>query len=292
MNERKLRWACVMLLALAVGYACTRSTKRVTATAAAVAACNLPNVLIFCDRSSGAIAEAITIQKQIEAESGNWTYATTSAQFTSRLAQDGWSDIFVLAAHSSVEPAYTAALRAYCDDNPTKLVSMLIWKPHGELPPADQAVFATSAIVSWHLGQSTIGYALAKSSPTVATAPGHLFPSFNEVETQPHINMGGFSQSPTEGDEVSSFAFAVGPPCLGPYIERLGKCRADRQEQEAECDDLYGPDEDPDDPGDPEKYQTCMAEAASDFTNCLRNAKNRWENCYAKNCPPPPPQGQ
>jgi len=273
MNGKYGRW--ILSLTLIIGaLGCAQTARGVE-----------PSFLIYCDKSPGAVPHAIALQDRIEGQNGTWTYATGATQFESRLAQGNWTGVYVLAKHSTSEPAYASDLRDYANANSNQPITMFIWKEHTTLPAADLGVLATTSLVVWLNGYTTTNYALRADSPQNPTnsVSGLVFPDFQGVQTRQYTDFGVFSEE-IEGGETQSLFFAPPiPPCLlaciQSYLNRVNICQDDFQTHMDGAQVLYGPSEN--NQGNPAQFTAELKKAATDLVNCQQAALNQWNICIA-----------
>jgi len=247
-----------------------------------------PRALIYCDRSPGTIAHAVMIQGLMENAGGTWVYATDAAQMSARLAEDDWSDVYVLAEYSEAEPAYADALRDYANADPKRVIRHLIWKPHDTPPPIDRAVVASTAIVVWNNSHTATFYAHSTGIGEPETVVGLVFPDFDGVQTLKHSTGRTFTEDAEDGQTV---AFILGQPggiqnlcetCLTDYIGQAQLCNKNHRQVLDLIWDAYGPQSGS--AGDPQKVNELTEFFNGTHTSCIADAVQRFEICQDLNC--------
>lgn len=273
MNGKYGRW--ILSLTLLIGaLGCAQTARGVE-----------PSVLIYCDKSPGAVPHAIALQDRIEVQNGTWTYATDATQFESRLTQGGWSGVYVLAKHSTSEPAYASDLRDYANQNSDQPITMFIWKEHTTLPAANLGVLATTSLVVWLNGYTTTNYALrggGQQDPATSVS-GLSFPDFQGVQTISYTDFAEFSEE-TEGGETQQFIWL--PPltpceiaCYGTYINQTNTCWNNFMTHIEGAQTLYGSTQG--NPGNPAKYTAELKKASTNLVNCQQAALDQFNICIA-----------
>jgi len=253
------------------------------------------NVLVFCDRTPGAFFWADTWQGVADQTGDRLTLTTSVEDLTTQLIAGPWSRVMVLARWAPGEPGYAATIRQYAEAHPKQRIEMFLWHDHGTQPDPNTAVLASTALVTWQFGRSTIGYTcvcLSSDNPKAAnakTVPGLVFPNFQGLRTEPPMVIGPVSEGP-EG-RVIIMAMTADPcadKCKKTYMKALTICNDDLGDDMGACEVLYGPDtENP----DPEKFAACVSDATADHAHCFTAASNRYKRCIelCKTQPAPAP---
>jgi len=239
------------------------------------------NVLVFCDRTPGALFWADTWQGVADQTGDRLTLTTSVEDFTTQLTAGPWSRVMVLARWAPGEPAYGSALRQYAEAHPKQRMEMFLWHDHGTQPDPKTAVLASTALVTWQVRTTVIGYSLVSSDvPKAAETkimPGLVLPDFQNLRTEPPMVVGLVSEGP-EG-RVIIMAMTADPcadRCKKTYMSALTRCTEDNGDDIGTCEVLYGPDaENP----DPEKYNECLTEATKNFSSCRTAAGDRYKRC-------------
>lgn len=237
-------------------------------------------VLIYCDSSPGAAAFAAIWQAALSAESSEWHIALSAESFATQLGGGSWNEVVVLAKHSLDTPAYAGALTAYAQAHPDKIINLWFWHDNGEQYGTDKAVLGTTAMCTWRHGRTTTAYASvghgSGDHASAATTDGFHFPTFQGVQTVALTTWKSFTLSdPSNGSPEFRIVY---DPCtligLTEYILAVQACKNNRNEHEAICDEMYGPNNEG--PGDPSAYLECMQEASRNFSDCIRLAYSQW----------------
>jgi hypothetical protein len=254
-----------------------------------------PAVLIYSDQSPGALPHAYVWQQVVESQSGTVKFVTESSEFVTNLDEGPWSEVIVVARYQDGDPAYGEALRTYAQGDPNIPIRIFWWNDKGTNPTSDTAVEATMSVFLWDHGMTTVCYVNAGPATDLEfrrthCVPGLVFPDFDgiDIETPEVIARAPaelIQRYSTHTGALIAFMFLLGeclPGCANVYNNRLNLCDSDRESQVDDCHELYGPSEG--DPGDPDQLATCIAEANTDHTNCVKAAVHRYNNCV-KLCP-------
>jgi hypothetical protein len=176
-----------VLLLVAGGCAQNRAAAQPTPDRC-VASAPRSSALIYYDGTPGARFWLKT--DEMVAEKEPWragqvrVVVTTSRDFVSRLRERTWDRVMVFAKWTPEEPPYAGALRKYAMAHPDPGIDIRLWHDFGRrLDPQVATVSAPTALVTWHYGRSTIGYALTSGPAAQAqTKDGLVFPDFKGVK--------------------------------------------------------------------------------------------------------------
>jgi hypothetical protein len=216
---------------------------------------------------------------------------TVPSELIAALGRQPWTDVVVAARYRDGHPSYGEALRAYAEANPRSLVHILVWKDKGTEPSPNTVVAATTAVFLWNHGTTTVGYANAGSGTDAGSRrtrclAGFVFPDFDGIEIEsPEVLVRApdelVRQFPTPAQAVTKLLLHGDclPGCTKDYSDRLNSCNGDRDIQTAQCDKLYGAGSA--DSGDADQLAECLEQANADYTNCVKAAIHRSNNCLA-----------
>lgn len=250
-------------------------------------------VLVFCDRTPGSFFWADTWQHVAERSGEQLTMTTTLDEFFAKLNSAQWSSVKILAKWAPGEPAFAARLMTYANANPRQHIMMFLCHDHGEQIDPNVAVLPSTVMVTWQARTTVIGYSGftsddPKNIETKALS-GLALPDLAGIKSKPPTTIGPVTEEP-DGRIVATIITPCESACAQTYWIKVEVCKADNAADAQVCDALYGPPE-PGEPGDPEGYAQCMAEANTRYTNCMNAAKERYQNCKAlcKKLTPAPP---
>ncbi len=284
MPRQTARWSLALFLVLLVVFACMRPAPRAAASAAANQV--PPNVLVYCDGTPGTILEAAAIGNLVQTHNGQCTFASSAQEFAVRLSQPGWTSIHVLLKKPASEPPFAAALRAHAIAHPEIGIELFIWKPHSCAPASNEAVLATSALVTWRGDWTSVTYALARSAPETTMSDGLNFPTFEDVAVDSHVLLFAFEEAPDCADAAGMFFLPPVGPCViscynDVYAPRIAVCNSDFDAEETICQELHGPP-----PGggvgDPEALEECIQRYTGFWQQCRAHALSRYKDCVKK----------
>ena len=252
------------------------------------------DVLIYCDKTPGALFHADIWQRATKSSGETLTYAWDGESFATLLAAGSWSRVVVLAKYAPGEPSYARALRGYAEAQPDRLIQMMIWHDHGTRQAADTAVLGSTAIVLWNHGRTTTCYAMVTyqdpnpKAREPQTVRGHVFPDFQGVQTKEptFVARARVVEAPggTPRMMMTLLVALIRLPncelgCALTYGGEVATCNGNRDVQVGQCQELYGPSGE--DPGNPAQYATCVGQANITHTACLNGAAERSQNCLA-----------
>ena len=254
------------------------------------------DTLIYSDQSPGALPHGLVWQMVAESRHEAVIQVTTAAAFGRLLPAQAWSEVIIVARYAPGEPIYARALRDFAAAHHDRTVLMYLWHDNGTQPTADTVVAASMAIVLWNHGRSTITYSNVSSRVPEMIEPrtvaGYQFPDFEGIELR---NPRVIARLPRDtarahqerGRSMGWIIAVLGflatnecqVDCLEGYNNKVNQCNDERDTDQEQCDSLYGPGGE--EPGDPEQYQTCVAQVNEAHTACVKAAVQRYNRCLA-----------
>jgi hypothetical protein len=248
-------------------------------------------MLIYCDRSPGALADAVLWKSLAESEGPGATWVTEPGEFEAQLAAQAWERVVISARYAGGEPSYAPALRAFATVHPESMVHLFLWRDSGTQPTPDTAVMGTTSNFLWYRGMTIKSYRgagldTAPEARRTESIHGEVFPDFQGVEVEnpdvlfrlPAAQAQGLSQEELidgvqlalEGDD------ACLARCRLTWQNAIAQCDADFQADVAGCAAAYGPGAPLE---DPVEYAKCVAPFAQAYADCLSVEGNRYNLC-------------
>ncbi len=240
-------------------------------------------VLIFSDQSAGVLPYDHAIRRSLECDAIEFTYLSNTEDLNDAMTEHPWTEVVGLFQHATPEPQAVQVLRGYLNNHPSTPIELFVWKADETTLSADVAAIATSALVIWRNGRTTVAYSCTptQEAAEAATTPGAHFPSFDGIELIVPVAVGQVQQPIAP----NSAAVIQWTPCelqaLDAFIDDRIKCMADLDEHNKLCRELYGVgegDETPaaTQPADVVKLIECEEKADTNFKNCKRAALDRF----------------
>ena len=174
--------------------------------AAALTCSAVADWLLYTDLSPGSHPVRAMLDKLATDVEQTLVIKSDPNEFITAL-ESSWARVYVVARHTSSEPPYASALRSYATGD--KRVEMWFWHDDGTTPSSRAAVSATLALVTWHIGQTTIGYANSRGAPQTATQNGLIFPTFGDVRRREPEEIVSLSAEQASGMTPSQIAEAL-----------------------------------------------------------------------------------
>lgn len=248
--------------------------------------------LIYYDRSPGSLALVRLWKPLVAADSVvPPTLVTTEEEFAKKLKEDSWTSVVAAMKWGRSKPEFSEALRAYCANDPDRLVHLFFWHDNGEKVPDHCAALGTTAVVLWRGGNTTTGYALAASprgkDAKPRTTRGLSFPDFKGVKPAPLSVLASFTDNPGIGVVQPVKKDPCEVACYRSFTSESEICRPYLATHTGYCADLYGP-KIKTDIGQPLEQAACMSEAVQDYATCIQAAMHRYVLCM-KRCQGHPP---
>jgi len=249
------------------------------------------HVLLYTDNTPGAVVWAHADLWAANGQGYEVQIVTNVEAFKSAIPSRNWRYVIVAEKHVEGAPTYSSELAAYVDSGGWAFIHRWREDPANP-PPSNQIVNAPGVSHIWLNGFTVWGYYLSKldSERAAGSSSGYATKSFDNVEVHASSVVFPLGMVALEPSVQSGAAMATPEPatCEGALKEQRRLITADFIIRSERCDSTYGPDPagNPPNPGNPQKHETCMLNAANAMRDMVRIAVEDYFVCVDKRSPP------